>query len=307
MRCSWVTQECREGRGRFGSGTECEVEVGDGGETGRGEDGKAAAVADGGSADGSRRGHQTDVPYSGAKAATWSSMRGTSGTSEGPRRGEVEGQRRLVGQIASGSAVCDATNLVRTGCVDCGLAWSCVVVLSGRPLAWFALGSAEWSPSDSVRDPSPACPVLSRSCSCLVQSWPVSPSRGRGSELKRCCSAAVLQVCRCWRPSVSRRAWMTLTILDLGFGLFGDQSRGRAAQEPGWPGAGQERANRLSPWLGLDVGIMDAPGLGLPACRRDKEGKSILGIVAYPKHHDCGSAPQHGERERRSGGGVESE
>lgn len=43
---------------------------------------------------------------------------------------------------------------------------------------------------------------------------------------------------------------MTLTILDLGFGLFGDHSRGRAAQEPGWPGAGQETANRLSPWLG---------------------------------------------------------
>lgn len=163
---SWVTQECREGPGRFGSGTECEVEVGDGGETGRGEDGKAAAVAAGGSAGGkSRRGHQTDVPYSGAKAATWSSMRGTSGTSEGPRRGEAEGQRRLVGQIASGSAVCDATNLVRTGCVDCGLAWLC-----GRP------SSPVWSParlvrpgvrmvpqSDSVSDPSPA----------LVRSYPV--------------------------------------------------------------------------------------------------------------------------------------
>lgn len=76
---SWVTQECRE------------VEVGDGGETGRGEDGEAAAEADGGSAGGSRRGHQTDVPYSGAKAATWSSMRGTSGTSEGPRRGRSRG------------------------------------------------------------------------------------------------------------------------------------------------------------------------------------------------------------------------
>lgn len=185
-----------------------------------------------------------------------------------------------------------------------GRVWSSCLVARSLGSPW---GQQNGPPSDSVRDPSPACPVLSRSCSCLVQSWPVSPSRGRGSELKRCCSAAVLQVCRCWRPSVSRRAWMTLTILDLGFGLFGDQSRGRAAQEPGWPGAGQERANRLSPWLGLDVGIMDAPGLGLPACRRDKEGKSILGTVAYPKHHDCGSAPQHGERERRSGGGVESE
>lgn len=191
---SWVTQECREGPGRVGSGTECEVEVGDGGETGRGEDGKAGAVAAGGSAGGSRRGHQTDVPYSGAKAATWSSMRGTSGTSEGPRRGEAEGQRRLVGQIASGSAVCDATNLVRTGCVDCGLAWLC-----GRP------SSPVWSParlvrpgvrmvpqSDSVSDPSPACPVLSRSCSCLVQSWPVPP----GAEGQSLNAAAVLRSCR---------------------------------------------------------------------------------------------------------------
>lgn len=178
---------------RFGSGTECEVEVGDGGETGRGEDGKAAAVAAGGSARGSRRGHQTDVPYSGAKAATWSSMRGTSGTSEGPRRGEVEGQRRLVGQIASGSAVCDATNLVRTGCVDCGgLAWlcgrrSCLVARSlGSP--WGQNGP----PSDSVSDPSPACLVLSRSCSCLVQSWPVPP----GAEGQSLNAAAVLRCCR---------------------------------------------------------------------------------------------------------------
>jgi hypothetical protein len=85
---SWVTQECREGRGRVGCGTEGgdgEVEVGDGCEIGR-EDGEAAALADGGSAGESRRGHQTDVPYSGAKAATWSSMRGTSGTST-PARG----------------------------------------------------------------------------------------------------------------------------------------------------------------------------------------------------------------------------
>lgn len=93
---SWVTQECREGRERVGFGIERvvgEVEVGDWGETetGRGEDSEAAAVADGGRAGGSRRGHQTDVPYSGAKAATWSSMRGTSGTSKGPRRGRSRG------------------------------------------------------------------------------------------------------------------------------------------------------------------------------------------------------------------------
>lgn len=127
---SWVTQECREGPGRAGCGTAGggEVEVGDGGETGRREDGEAAAVAEGGSADGSRRGHQTDVPYSGAKAATWSSMRETSGTSGTSTRGG-RGARRLVGQIASGSAVCDATNLVWTGSVD--WAW-CVVALVQR-------------------------------------------------------------------------------------------------------------------------------------------------------------------------------
>lgn len=102
----WVTQECREGRRRVGSGSgtggggseggvavAVEVEVGDGCEIGRVQDGEAAVMADGGSAGESRRGHQTDVPYSGAKAATWSSMRGTSGTWDS----------RLVGQIASGS------------------------------------------------------------------------------------------------------------------------------------------------------------------------------------------------------------
>lgn len=75
-------------------------------------------------------------------------------------------------------------------------------------------------PSDSLRDPS----LL------LVPSYPVlaSPSRGRGQSL----NAAVLRCCRCWRPSVSRSAWMTLTILDLGSGVFGDQARGRAAQVP---------------------------------------------------------------------------
>lgn len=146
---------------------------------------------------------------------------------QGPPRDldeEGRGARRLVGQIASGSAVCDATNLVWTGCVDCGLAWCLVVWSPGRLV--------RRPPSDSVRDrPQPclSCPIPFLFLSCPVLT---SPSRGRGSELKRC-SAAVLQVCRCWRPSVSRRAWMTLTILDLSFGLFGDQSRGRAAQEPG--------------------------------------------------------------------------
>lgn len=50
---------------------------------------------------------------------------GTSGTSTRGGRGA----RRLVGQIASGSAVCDATNLVWTGSVD--WAW-CVVALVQR-------------------------------------------------------------------------------------------------------------------------------------------------------------------------------
>lgn len=62
---------------------------------------------------------------------------------QGPPRDLDEGgrgARRLVGQIASGSAVCDATNLVwtLTGCVDCGLAW-CLVVWS--PCRLVALGS----------------------------------------------------------------------------------------------------------------------------------------------------------------------
>lgn len=66
---------------------------------------------------------------------------------QGPPRDLDEGgrgARRLVGQIASGSAVCDATNLVWTGSVDRGLAWSgvCLVVWSpGRQVAWSALGS----------------------------------------------------------------------------------------------------------------------------------------------------------------------
>lgn len=62
---------------------------------------------------------------------------------QGPPRDLDEGgrgARRLVGQIASGSAVCDATNLVwtLTGCVDCGLAW-CLVVWP--PCRLVALGS----------------------------------------------------------------------------------------------------------------------------------------------------------------------
>lgn len=130
----WVTQECREGPGRSegGSGSEVEVEVGDGCEIGRvvENDGEAAAEA-GGGGEKSRRGHQTDVPYSGAKAATWSSMRGTSGTLDS----------RIVGQIASGSgrAVCDATNLVWTwvGGVWTGLTGPGVcLAVSGRPVAW---------------------------------------------------------------------------------------------------------------------------------------------------------------------------
>lgn len=133
----WVTQECREGRGRSGSGTgSSEVEVGDGGETGRGEDGEAAAEADGGSAGGSRRGHQTDVPYSGAKAATWSSMRGTSGTSKGPRRGRSRGTpARGPDCFRVGSLRRDESG-VDLGCVDRGLA-RC---LSGRLVA-SSLGS----------------------------------------------------------------------------------------------------------------------------------------------------------------------
>lgn len=176
---------------RVGSGTgECEVEVGDGGEIGRGEDGEAAAVADGGSADGSRRGHQTDVPYSGAKAATWSSMRATSGTS-GTFDGEVEGARRLVGQIASGSAVCDATNLVWTGC-GLGLASGLV---AGSPGRLVALGS-EGSRLTARERPQPCLsgPIPLLFLSCPVQSRPVlaSPSRNRGQSL----NAAVLRCCR---------------------------------------------------------------------------------------------------------------
>lgn len=123
----WVTQECREGRGRTEGGCEVEVEVGDGREIGRVEgDGEAAAVADGGS-EKSRRGHQTDVPYSGAKAATWSSMRGTSGTSTAG-----SWARLLQGRVGQ---FCDATNLVWTwGGVWTGLGlvsvWSCLVARS---------------------------------------------------------------------------------------------------------------------------------------------------------------------------------
>lgn len=60
---------------------------------------------------------------------------------QGPPRDLDEGgrgARRLVGQIASGSAVCDATNLVWTRCVDRGLA-RCLS-LSGRLVA-SSLGS----------------------------------------------------------------------------------------------------------------------------------------------------------------------
>lgn len=173
---SWVTQECREGRVRVGSGSECteggEDEVGDGREIGR-EDGEAAAVVDGGSADGkSRRGHQTDVPYSGAKAATWSSMRGTSGTST-PARGP---DCFRVGSLRRDESGVDL------GCVD--WAW-CLV---GR-VAWSCPGGQK-VPSDSVRDPSTcfACLVLSRSCSCPVLSWPVPPG-AEGQSL----TAAVLR------------------------------------------------------------------------------------------------------------------
>lgn len=117
---SWVTQECREGLVRVGSGSECteggEVEVGDGREIGH-EDGEAAAVVDGGSADGkSRRGHQTDVPYSGAKAATLSSMRGTSGTStpaRGPDCFRVGSLRRDESGVWTGPGVWSAGSLGR--------------------------------------------------------------------------------------------------------------------------------------------------------------------------------------------------
>ena len=137
---------------------------------------------------------------------------------QGPQglRREGRGARRLVDQIASGSAVCDATNPVWTGCVD--WAWRLVAGSPGRP-------GVRRVPSGSVRDPSPA---LSSPDPLLFLSWPVLPGT-EGQSL----NAAVVRCCRCWRPSVSRRAWMTLTVLDLGFGLFGDQSRGRAAQEPG--------------------------------------------------------------------------
>lgn len=95
---------------------------------------------------------------------------------QGPRR-------RLVGQIASGSAVCDATNLVWTWGV-----WTGPGVWSAGSLGR-ALGGQK-VPSDSVRDPSTcfACLVLSRSCSCPVLSWPVPPG-AEGQSL----TAAVLR------------------------------------------------------------------------------------------------------------------
>ena len=139
---------------------------------------------------------------------------------QGPRR-------RLVGQIASGSAVCDATNLVWTWV--CGLGWCLVARVAWSLGRLVALGSE----GSRLTPQHLALPVLSYPVPVPVQSLPGAEGQSLTAAVLRCCGAAVLQVCRCWKPSVSRRAWMTLTILDLGFGLFGDQSRGKAAQEPG--------------------------------------------------------------------------
>jgi hypothetical protein len=82
---------------------------------------------DAGSAGESRRGHQTDVPYSGAKAATWSSMPGTSGTSK-PARGP---DCLRVGSLRRNEIWCGLG-----ACVDCGLDGPWCLVRPGRLVAW---------------------------------------------------------------------------------------------------------------------------------------------------------------------------